>query len=398
MEIVLGADSLAPPAGSETYLVTVAEQLERTGHSVTIYARLLGERADRARGRGLRVADAEGELPGTCDAVLAQHTAAAYELAERYPGVPSLYVAHSAEFVSQQPPQAPGVAAAVVVMNDRVRRAVEVLGSVPEVIRLYQPIDLQRFGRTGAHRSRLTRLVLFGHDQGGRRLTTILACCERLGIEAELIGRHGRATQKPELELGAADAVVAIGRCAIEGMASRRAVYVSGVVGTDGWLTESNYEAIEGDGFSGRALPGDFSEGRFMADLAAWTPALGDAGRDLAYRHHDAADHAAELVRAWTRLANGRRPDPPTEAGELARLARAQAALESRAVEFGLEARSARNQYERMKAELLEAGEEINRLKATRRYKLAAGMARPLDAVRRWRDGRNGGGGSPPHD
>jgi hypothetical protein len=283
-------------------------------------------------------------------------------------------------------------------MNERVRATCEQLAHAPRIARLRQPIDLQRFGRWGVDRAELKRLVAFGNDQGGPRLVAIKRCCDRLGIEFELIGRHGRPTRAPEEELGAADAVVAIGRCAIEGMAARRAVYVSGVVGTDGWLSHESYPAIEADGFSGRALPEDFDESRFQAALEGWSTALGQAGRDLAYRHHDGADHAGALVRLWTDLAQAERPAPPSEAAELARLARSQAALESRSGQFAIEARASRTEYERMLKKLDAMARELDALKATRRYRMAAGLARPLDAARRFRARFNGASGPGSHD
>jgi cysteinyl-tRNA synthetase len=85
MRVVLGTHHLIAAGGSDTYLVTVAEHLQRLGHEVTIHALEQGEMADRARGRGLPVAAGERELPEACEAVLSQDAVTAYELAERYP-------------------------------------------------------------------------------------------------------------------------------------------------------------------------------------------------------------------------------------------------------------------------------------------------------------------------
>ena len=55
MEVVLSAQHFASIGGAETYLLTVAEQLQRLGHGVMIHAQELGEMADEAMRRGLRV-------------------------------------------------------------------------------------------------------------------------------------------------------------------------------------------------------------------------------------------------------------------------------------------------------------------------------------------------------
>jgi hypothetical protein len=279
-------------------------------------------------------------------------------------------------------------------MSDRLRRYCESLAHVPEPLRLTQPIDLERFGRVRAEPSEARRVVVFGNIQGARGFEAISSVCADLGLEAELLGRHGRTTREPELALADADIVIGIGRCAIEGLASRRAVYVSGPVGTDGWVTAASHPAIEADGFSGRSTPDAFEVERFRADLEQWTPRLASQSRDLAYAHHDAARHCEALVGIWRRLAR-EPPRPILEAEELARMARVQAQLESRLWAFSGQAARARLESERLTAEVLRLGTELEMLKATRRYRVGNALARPLDFVRRARNSGNGRSG--PH-
>ena len=74
--------------GTETYTVTVAEQLERLGHSVTIHA---GEASDHGRdlaaSRGVRLKVGDLAAQNGFDAVLAQDTESSYLLAGRRPGL-----------------------------------------------------------------------------------------------------------------------------------------------------------------------------------------------------------------------------------------------------------------------------------------------------------------------
>jgi hypothetical protein len=107
---------------------------------------------------------------------------------------------------------------------------------------------------------------------------------------------------------------------------------------------------------------------------------MGEWNRELVYRHHDVSSHAAELVRLWR--TSGPRP-APGPADELARMARMQGQLESKAVLFEMEAALSRAERDRVRAELAF-------LKGTRRYRLAAALARPLDLVRRLRRRRGG--------
>jgi hypothetical protein len=72
LRLVLATNRFAEIGGSETYLLTVAEQLMRLGHGVTIYATELGKMAELARERGVEVAAEEDDLPAACDVALTQ--------------------------------------------------------------------------------------------------------------------------------------------------------------------------------------------------------------------------------------------------------------------------------------------------------------------------------------
>ena len=122
MRIVLATHAFDGVGGSETYLLTVAEQLQRLGHGVTIYAVALGKVAELARARAIDIVAELDDLSDHCDVVIAQDGGVSYELADRWPQTPQLFVCHSGFFDLQLPPLVPGVVGAVVVLSDRVRR------------------------------------------------------------------------------------------------------------------------------------------------------------------------------------------------------------------------------------------------------------------------------------
>jgi hypothetical protein len=379
MQVVLAYQTFSSFAGSETYLLTMAEYLERLGHEVVVYTLEPGEVARVAEARGVRVATALQDLPRECDAVLAQDGATAYQMAERYPQAPRVFVAHSTEFSAQTPPQLPAVCGAIVVMNDRVRRHVERLAHSPEAVRLRQPVDVARFrvgfARTRASRPRAREVAVFGNQLTGTRYEIVVRASEAHGLRVKRIGWFGAASASPEHEIADVDIVVGMGRCAIEGMAAGKPTYVYGVAGGDGWVTSDSYPALEADGFSGQASDAAVDVDSLRADLALWSADMGEPNRDLAYRNHDAAKHAEDLVSLWRRLGASGSP-APEPAHEMARLVRLQSGVESRALALRIE-------NVRLHAELDKANARLNELKATRRYRLASALSAPLDVMRR---------------
>jgi len=391
MRIVVGLHDFSTFAGTETYSLTVAEELQRLGHEVVVHAPTLGPIAGEARDRGIDVVAEEHRLPASCDAVLAQDAGSAFALAARYPDARRLLVVHSDYFALQSPPQLQGVCDAVVVLNDRVRRHVERLAAVPPVVRLRQPVDLKRFGTRGGVASRAARALILGNYLRGAVAEQVAGACRAAGIEPVFAGTLATPTHAPELAIADADLVIGLGRCVVEAMAGRRAAYVHGIAGGDGWVTPERHATLEADGFGGTATPAILDAAGLASDLAAWDPEMGMLNRQLATAHHDAGAHAAELVAEIRALGAG--PSAPTDhTGELARLVRLEwqswnrytgALEESRDLRERLEREHAES--ERLRGELADALGRAAAFRTTRRYRLARLLGAPLDALRRAR-------------
>jgi hypothetical protein len=318
MRLLLATNHLGL-GGSESYLLTVAEQFDRLGHEAAIYAVERGRGAEVAREKALTLIG-EAELHDDFDGALVQDAGVSLQLAERCPGVPQLFVAHSEMFDLQAPPQLPGIVSAVVVLNDRVGERMRSFAIGVEVVRLRQPIDAQRFASRGVLPEVPRRALLLSNNPSGDRIAMLQSACEKVGIELERIGGAAGQTVDPRPQLAAADIVIGYGRSILEGMACGRAAYVYDWKGGDGWITTESYPGIEADGFAGagdRTLDGK----RLEDDLRCYSASMGPVNRDLIQAHHRANVHAQELVELMRGLAKPvERPRGPLE--EMSRLVR----------------------------------------------------------------------------
>jgi hypothetical protein len=324
--------------GIESYALTVAEQLQRLGHDVTVFYVELGPGLELGQDRGLEIRSREDELPERCDIVFAQDAITAYQLADRYPETPQVMAVHADEYDFTTPPQLRGVVAAVVVLNDRVERQVRAFGLVPEIVRLRQPVDTKRFYPRTALNDPPKRALLLGNYVDHDRRELVARACAEAGIEVRQLGAtSGRWATEPEVELCTADIVFGKARVIVEAMACGRAAYVYDHNGGDGWVTTERYELLERDNFGGQAEATVTDSARLRADLATYTPELGQANRDLAVANHSASRHGQELVDLFSRLAPGPRERIAAPLREMSRLTRLQWASEARATGFAAE-------------------------------------------------------------
>jgi hypothetical protein len=422
VELVIATHKLADPGGSETYTLTVAEHLARLGHSVTLYARTLGPMAQLARERALRVTATPQELPPHADgAITSIHRGLALELAARYPDATRLFVVHSSQDF-HLPPPVPGAVAATIVLNDLTAARAGACTCTGEVVRLRQPVDLRRFSPRSAPRERPTRILLLGNYHSGpaERAGTLREAWDDADLGWQEVGGQAQILDVTPA-IAVADVVVGYGRSVLEAMACGRPAYIHDQAGSEGWVTPQSYARMEAGGFAVVAarLPPDAQELR--ADLAAYRPQWGLAGRDLARIHHDAGDHAAALVALLERLGPGRQCAEPSALRALAQLAESQLRAELTAEHYRVESKRWCTQYqdaewqmagergiwnderaerehervawnaarvqlesERASHELtaIQAQERLAAFRRTRRYRLAQTLAGPLDRLR----------------
>lgn len=372
MELVLSFEHLGL-GGTESYLLTTAEQLERLGHSVTVYSPRPGPMAEVAKRRGIRVVVGMDELPERCELAYPQDGATAYDLARRYPHTPQVFRLASELADLQLPPSLPGVVDALVVLAERFANRARALATQPRLVRLRQPVDTERFAPLDTLRPRPRRAVLLGNWLRGARRELLTRTWAEAGVECVQVGLDGGWDPAPERALADADIVVAKGRAALEGMASGKAVYLFDFIGGDGWITPEHYDAMEADAFGGAALGRDVTAASLRADLERYSPDMGVANRDLATRNHGARHHAQHLVELFRELQP--REQPTTEVEELARLVRVQWATEDRVL--GLNAEN-----QRLLQRLRETENELDALRSTRRYRLAAALGGVADRLR----------------
>ncbi|MBJ7356928.1 hypothetical protein [Nocardioides sp.] len=363
MHVVMATPHLVDVGGSETYLYTVAENLVRLGHEVTVHAPVLGAMAEQVRGVGATVVDESG-LPEACDAVLVQDVGTAYAMADRWPGQPQVYVAHSAYFDLQLPPLVPVPGSVVVVMSDRVGARVGALPGTFETVRLRQPIDAVRLSPRGTVSARPRRAVLLGNYLRGEARDALVEAWSAAKVRVVQVGVMTRPTLDVAAAVADADIVVGKGRAVLDAMACGRPAFVYDVFGADGWVTAASYDAFEADAFAGQSQAAVLDRDGLVRALDHYDPAMGRVNRELILKHHQDRKHAEALVGIFRRLTPGG-GDGPTEAAELARLSRLRWKAE-------LEAEALRGQVGELTGRLQEAQEKLYLSEQRRRRRARA--------------------------
>ena len=330
MRVVIGTHLLVDPGGTESYVTTVAHELQRLGHEIVLTAEEFGQVAEHAEEQGLRVARTAAELPDACDAVLAHDATMTAVLAARYPDARLVYVAHSDLSDHQLPTLLPGVVDTVVACSDRFAMRMRALPLDVPIIRMRQPIDTNRFHEVGPLPLRPRRALILSNYLDGERRRALVDAWEGAGVEISSVGAPTGMSLDPRSAISQADIVVAKGRAALEAMCCGRAVYLFDQFGGDGWVTADNYPALEADNFAGHTTRSPRTPEQLAADLDDYHRDMGWVNAELVRLNHGARHHANELV-AVLRGARVRPSDDTDALLEIGRLARVNRTAEMRA-------------------------------------------------------------------
>ena len=243
MKILLAVCCMAYRTGAELFVHDVAQALHRRGHSVVVYAPIMGDMVDGLRQRCIACVVDLKQIADAPDLIVGNTRDDTVACLAHFLGVPAVSICHDRTASHGQPP-----------LFTRVRRYAAVDANCAERLSLESGIpsagiaivsngvDLQRFRPRPPLPERPRRAAIFSNYATESPDTrAIRSACESLGLSLEVIGQGvGRQAAAPEEVLGEFDLVFAKARCAMEAMAVGCAVILlnegmglAGLVTTD---------------------------------------------------------------------------------------------------------------------------------------------------------------------
>lgn len=246
MKILLTNIWLVDAGGTETWTLTMAKELIRLGHDVTVFTLHIGKFANQFP------CEVRGDASGHYDLFLCNHRPCWDQLRNKA-GV-KVFTSHSYlddlnEFCAYPDDAVNRVAATEEIQKKR--------GGVL----IHNGIDTELFTSTRPPSEKLKTILYLGSSHNERSFFNVRTACKGY----ELILSNGRPSS-PEL-INQADLVISYGRGALEAMACARNVvsadcrpYVGERLFGAGMITEQNFDTVKLHNFTGRGDPQTFSD------------------------------------------------------------------------------------------------------------------------------------------
>lgn len=275
LKILLTNTHLIHRGGTELYIRDLATALLRFGHKPSVYSPRLGGVAEEIRALGIPAVDALDALAEPPDLIHGQHHLETMAALWRFPDAPALYVSHGSLPWQEAPPLFPRILQYVVVgINGRDRLTREFGIDPDRVSVVHNFVDLERFRPRTKLSARPRRALLFGNWPSEAYRDAVSKACADRSITLDLAGHGlGAVTDRPEALLHHYDLVFAVGRSALEAMATGAAVILASPDGLGPLVTTANFDRLRSINFGIRALTQPCDPPSIAAAIDRYDPA-----------------------------------------------------------------------------------------------------------------------------
>lgn len=311
--ILLTNHHLLDLTGSEIYTFTLAEQLSKNGHSVTIYSKYVDKTKLLFDNIGLRIVENLDEIKNIrFDIAHVHHNINAMEVRNTFPNLPIVFLAHGVLPFLEQAPSVDLNISKFLAVSEEIKdnltlsgipdRDISILGNMVDEIKFLSNKSINAVPQNA--------LVISGRIDELKE-SVIRMACEALNIRVKFVGgRFGELKQKEIKELiEEADIVFSLGRGAIEAMFMGRIAIIFDYLGGDGIITEHNFHEIKKCNFSGRRYKHDFSVNDLISEIKKYDSSQSDKLRRLALDNFSATKLTNRLLTHYVDALNIK-PEP----------------------------------------------------------------------------------------
>lgn len=244
MKVLLGICVMATRSGAELFVRDLAIGLNRRGHSVIVYAPIIGDMIDELRQQSITCVSDLESVATAPDIIIGNTQIETVLCLAHFPGVPAISICHDRVAEHGRPPRFSRIGAYVAVDANCAERLTLEHGIASAQVSIVQNgVDLQRFRPRSPLPERPRLAAIFSnHATHGIKTEMVRRACTAEGIALETIGaQSGNQAKAPEEILHRYDLVFAKARCAMEAMAVGCSVVVlDELLGMAGMVTSTN--------------------------------------------------------------------------------------------------------------------------------------------------------------
>lgn len=254
MKILLGNNTFDALAGSETWMMTLADELIRLGHEITAYSPRLGFVSGKLENAGVKcIREINDEKP---DLIICAHYDITNYIHLKLSDTPMIAVVHgvlhkeSNTILPEHPVFFP---VKYIAVSEEVQSKLKNDYNIDSVV-IRNFFDLEKFSRGRINEKPKSFLINSNYWGADDIISEIIKdVAGHYGADTIMIGIEAVPVYGVNDIIQGADVVVGMGRSVMEGACMGKLAIVHGRWGTGGVITPERYQLLKLSNFSGRA-------------------------------------------------------------------------------------------------------------------------------------------------
>ena len=256
LNILITNHHLSGFTGSEIFTLTLAKNLKKLGHEITVYSKYIGEIGKEFRNSGIRLVENLNEIVNQqFDLAHVHHNISLVELRNVFPRLPVVFLSQGILPFLEHPPIFDLGISKYLAISEEIKQNLINLGiSENEIEKIGNLIDVEEFKVDREINISPEKAIVISSRIDEEKEVIIRKACKELKISIEFIGgRFGEVNQQVLVKkMEESDIIFSLGRGAIEGIIAGRCVIIYDYLGADGIITTNTYHEIKKNNFSGR--------------------------------------------------------------------------------------------------------------------------------------------------
>lgn len=321
LRILLGNNTLALLAGSETWTLTLALQLKKMGHFVAAFSPDLGIIAKKLEENGIKCYSdlstsdikpfsyvLEENVKHEYDVIIANHWHIVGFLRQQFPHIPIISTIHGIMHFMEEngkqikAPEHPALDAGVnqfVAVSEEVQQMLMADYNIESVV-IRNFFDIKHLGSLPPANATPKQFLVNTNyaERDDEYIQVIRDVAKHYGATVAAIGQNFNQMSDTTRAIQDSDIVFGMGRSVLEGVAAGRLGIVQGRWGTGGPVVESNINVLRHFNFSGRNNQDKFATKEELIEMIDryYKPSFLEWGKSYVAREHGVAFAAEKFV------------------------------------------------------------------------------------------------------
>ena len=261
LRVLLTNNTLNKRGGSELVVLELGKELRKRGHFPIAYSTILGQVAEELNHFCIPVIDDLNQLSAIPDVIHGQHHLDAMSAMLHFSNSPAIFVCHGWLPWEERPPRFSNIKKYIAVSElTRERILVNSGANEKDIVVIENFVDTEKFQQKPFISDTPKKALIFSNaiTKNSFYVSLVLEACKRSKIEhLSILGLGvGNSTANPEKFLFQNDIIFAVGRSAIEAMATGCAVIVADPNGLAGMVNSENFDLLRAKNFALASLDG----------------------------------------------------------------------------------------------------------------------------------------------